>query len=138
VPLGKVTVLDGDPDEGKSTIAFDLAARVSTGAPMPFETDPRTPAGVVILSAEDGLADTIRPRLDAAGADVRNVLGFPFDELPSFPKGIEVIEQAVIEVGAKLVIIDPLMAFLSDRVDSYRDHHVRRALAPSMHSLIAP
>src|SRR5262249_31733160 len=72
VPLGKVTVLDGDAGLGKSTLLLDLAARVSTGAEMPDGT-PGPRAGVVVVSAEDGLGDTIRPRLEAAGADLRRV-----------------------------------------------------------------
>src|SRR5438128_5920911 len=76
VPRGKVTLLDGDPDEGKSCIALDLAARVSSGAPMPFDPTPRTAAGAAILTAEDGLADTIRPRLEAAGADLARIVAF--------------------------------------------------------------
>jgi len=63
------TLIEGDPDEGKSTVAFDLAARVSTGTPMPFDPRHREPAGVVILFAEDALGDTIRPRLEAASAE---------------------------------------------------------------------
>ena len=72
LPLGKLVVLDGDPAVGKSTLAVDLAARVTTGARWPDGTE--CPVGdVLILSAEDGLADTIRPRLDAAGGDPNRV-----------------------------------------------------------------
>ncbi len=72
LPLGKLVVLDGDPAVGKSTLAVDLAARVTIGTRWPDGTD--CPAGdVLILSAEDGLADTIRPRLDAASGDPARV-----------------------------------------------------------------
>jgi hypothetical protein len=68
IPLGKITVLDGDPDNGKSVLTTDLAARVTTGRPIPYGFGKTFPqAGVVILSAEDGVGDTIRPRFDAAG-----------------------------------------------------------------------
>jgi hypothetical protein len=130
IPLGKVTLLEGDPDEGKSSLALDLAARVSTGSPMPFDSTPREPAGVVILSAEDGLGDTIRPRLEAAGADLARILAFGFEELPEIPAGLNVIEAAIVSVRAALVLVDPVMAFLADHVESHRDHHIRRALAP--------
>src|SRR4051812_25340935 len=73
IPAGKITVLDGDPGLGKSTLALDLAARVSMGASMPDGSSGVGRASVVLLSAEDGLADTIRPRLDAAGADASRV-----------------------------------------------------------------
>src|SRR5438445_1224484 len=71
IPFGKLTMLDGDPGLGKSLVTLDLAARVSTGRPMPGETNAAGgPAAVVILTAEDGLGDTVRPRLDALGAKV--------------------------------------------------------------------
>src|SRR5438128_540885 len=70
IPLGKLTVLDGDPALGKSTLLLDLAARVSTGAPMP-DGSPGLHAPVCLLSAEDALADTIRPRLVAPDPDDR-------------------------------------------------------------------
>lgn len=71
--LGKITLLDGDPGLGKSTATLDIAARVSTGAALPGERTGRAPAGVVLLSAEDDPGDTIRPRLEAAGADLRRI-----------------------------------------------------------------
>jgi hypothetical protein len=68
VARGKITMIAGDPGLGKSTVTLDMAARVSTGRPWPDAPDVSTPVGsVILLSAEDGLADTIRPRLDAAG-----------------------------------------------------------------------
>ena len=69
IPLGKVTVFEGDPDELKSTVTIDLVARLTSGRPMPGCTDAIEPAGAVIVSLEDGVADTIVPRLGAAGAD---------------------------------------------------------------------
>src|SRR5262249_60590266 len=71
IPLGKITVLDGDPGLGKSLLTLDIAARTSTARAMPDGTvgDCTEPAGVVLLSAEDDPADTLRPRLEAAGAD---------------------------------------------------------------------
>ncbi|MFO8013675.1 MAG: AAA family ATPase [Phycisphaerae bacterium] len=73
IALGKPTILVGDPGLGKSFITLDLAARVTTGAAWPDGAPGGEPGGGVILSAEDGLADTIRPRLDAAGADVTRI-----------------------------------------------------------------
>lgn len=130
IARGKVTILEGDPDEGKSALTLDLASRVSTGALMPFDATERPAGGVVILSAEDGLGDTIRPRLEAAGADLTRIRGFRFEELPSIPTGLDAIERAIIDTAAILVVVDPLMAFLVDKVDSHRDHDIRRALTP--------
>ncbi len=135
IPRGKVTVLDGDPGLGKSTMTLDLAARVSTGRPMPGDEREREPAGVVLLTAEDGIADTIRPRLEAAGGDLERVAvltavrdsdGKP--RLPVIPDDVEPIRQALRAVGASLLVVDPLMAFLNGRVDSHRDQDVRGAL----------
>src|SRR5262245_48957038 len=72
---GKITVLDGDPGLGKSTLALDWAAKVTRGENLPYGPANR-PRGVLLLSAEDGKGDTIRPRLDAAGADLSRVFLF--------------------------------------------------------------
>jgi hypothetical protein len=137
IALGKINLLDGDPGLGKSTITDDLAARVSTGAPMPDGTrsDLDGPAGVVILSAEDGMGDTIRPRLDAAGADTSRIAAIEAMEHAGKERGVtladlDAIETAIERVGAKLVVIDPLMAYLGSETNSYRDQDVRGVLAP--------
>ncbi|HEY5541494.1 MAG TPA: AAA family ATPase [Coriobacteriia bacterium] len=133
IPLGKLTILDGDPGLGKSTLSLAIAAHVSRGLPLPHSTEPSEAAGVVLLSAEDDLADTIRPRLDAAGANVHRIVAlrtFPGDDdiPPSIPADLHLLEQAIDRVGARLVVIDPLMAFLDAEVDGHKDQSVRRAL----------
>jgi hypothetical protein len=135
IPLGKLTLLDGDPDLGKSTMSLDLAARVSRGQSMPDGSPGLGPADVILLSAEDGLADTVRPRLDAAGADCTRVSVFTVaipggDDLPSIPDDLGALRQAITGRNAVLVVVDPLMAFLGGDVNSHRDQDVRRALAP--------
>jgi hypothetical protein len=134
--LGKLALVDGDPGLGKSAMTLDLAARVSAGKPFPDGAECGL-AGVVLLSAEDGLADTIRPRLDAAGADTSRILSLAtvpdengHDRLLSIPEDIPLIEKGIRRVGARLVVVDPLMAFLSGDTNSHRDQDVRRALAP--------
>ena len=135
IALGKLTLLDGDPGQLKSTITLDLAARVTTGRPMPDGASGVT-GGVVLLTFEDGLADTICPRLDAARADVSRVValrGVAADDdvrLPTIPEDLDAISAGIADVGALLVIVDPLMAALSGDVNSHRDQDVRRALAP--------
>lgn len=139
IPLGKLTILDGDPGLGKSTLTLDLAARISRGEPMPDGEDPSPdgPRGTVLLTAEDGLADTIRPRLDAAGADPEHVAALrtvaPAEEdgqarLPTV-NDTEDIRAAVRTVDAALVVVDPLVAYLGGDVNSHRDQDVRKALA---------
>ena len=135
IPLGKLTLLDGDPGLGKSTIMFDLAARVSTGAQMPDDS-PGLSGGVVILTAEDGLADTVVPRLNAAGANLDRIVVLKAVHLkdverpPSIPEDLDAVQEAIAMVDAKLVIVDPLVAYLSGDVNSWRDQDVRRSLHP--------
>ena len=140
IPLGKLTILDGDPGLGKSVLTIDLAARATRGMSMPFEErepgEDQEPIGVVLLSAEDGLEDTIRPRLDAAGADVERVLSLDKvpdgdnDRLPVLPNDAPYIRIACRRMSARLVIIDPLTAFLGSETNTHKDQDVRRALHP--------
>ncbi|HEY7340346.1 MAG TPA: AAA family ATPase [Ktedonobacterales bacterium] len=143
IPLGAITLLDGDPGLGKSLITLDLAARVTRGREMPDGTD-GVDGGVVLLSAEDALAATVRPRLAAAGADLDRVemmrgvtlYGSSGATNPTqrrdvlLPRDIREIERLIWQVEARLVVIDPLMAYLDLKVNSWRDQDVRRALAP--------
>jgi hypothetical protein len=131
VPLGKLTLLDGDPGLGKTALALDLAARLSTGASLPDDPwPPGSPMGVVIVNAEDGIGDTLRPRLEAAGADLARIAAFPLDHIPVFPQGVSLLRDAIRAVDASLVIIDPLMAVLAASIDAYRDQDVRLVLNP--------
>jgi AAA domain len=136
LPVGKLAVLDGDPGLGKSVVTLDLAARVSAGLELP-DSQPRDPVGVVLLSAEDGLSDTIRPRLDAAGGDTDRIFALSTvieakggERVISLTKDLILIERAIERVGAGLVVVDPLMAFLSEKTDSHKDQDIRRVLAP--------
>jgi hypothetical protein len=129
---GKVTTFEGDPGYGKSTLALDWAARITTGRELPDGTASQ-PRGVVLLQGEDGWDDTVVPRLAAAGADMDGIVGLgerPDGTFPSIPDDIPLIEQTVTAIDAALVIIDPLMAFLNPRIDAHRDQDVRRALRP--------
>lgn len=136
IPFGKLTVLDGDPGLGKSLLTLDLAARLSRGTDLPDGT-PLEAGTSVILTAEDGLADTVRPRLDAMRADALNVYGFTAALLNgngaapiTLPDHLELLRRKVKELGARFVVIDPLMAYLSSDVNSRVDHDVRRVLSP--------
>lgn len=136
IPLGKLAVVDGDPGLGKSTMMTDLAARVTNGDAMPDGSPGLDePAGVLILSAEDGIGDTILPRLEAAGAHMDRVRIFDVigtvdgERLPTLDDR-QAIEAGIRAVDARLVIIDPFMAYLPPHVNAYRDQDVRRVLAP--------
>lgn len=131
---GKLAVLVGEPGVGKSFVSLDVAARISTGAPWP--DGGAAPLGdVILLSAEDGPADTIRPRLDALGGDparvtlLRAVHDADGERHFSLATDLLALESAMVTRGAALVIIDPLSAYLGDR-DSYKDAEVRSLLAP--------
>lgn len=134
--IGKITILEGDPGLGKSTITLDWAARLSRGLALPGGEPLGKPRGTLILSAEDGKGDTIRPRLDAAGADVGLVRRFFLvdqDEneyLPSIPLSLDAMANMVDATNAVMVVIDPLPAFLSGDVKGNSDQDVRRALTP--------
>lgn len=139
IPLGRLTVLDGDPGLGKSSLTLDLAARVTRGGSMPDGTRGLDgPAGVILLGAEDGLADTVRPRLDAAGADPSRVYALTGvrqyddeDRDPRLPtvQDTAAIREAAAGVGGMLLVVDPLSAYMGAGVDGHRDIDVRTALA---------
>lgn len=142
-PIGKLTMIVGDPGLGKSFLTVDMAARVSTGAAWPDgAAETRAPGGVVMLSAEDDPADTIRPRLDAAAADCERIVmvqavntidpqskrsrqkAFNLaDDLPALERAIEAVPRC------RLVIVDPVSAYLGE-TDSHANSDVRGVLHP--------
>lgn len=130
IPMGTVTLLFGDPGLGKSMLTVDLAAAVSRGGRLPDGA--QAPGGAVLfLSAEDDAGTTIRPRLDAAGADVERVheIRVPgrWFSLADDLKGLEAEVERIGDV--RLVVIDPVSAFLGS-TDSHRNADVRQLLGP--------
>jgi hypothetical protein len=129
IPRGMQTVLDGDPDLGKSTLLLDLAARVSRDGVMPNGV--QGPTGhVLIMSAEDDRERVIKPRLLAAGANLSRIecIEEVNGHLLRIPQDVPLIEAKVCDSGAILLIIDPLMAWLE--AESRSDQEVRQALHP--------
>jgi archaellum biogenesis ATPase FlaH len=141
IPLGKITILDGDPGMGKSLLAIQIAACVTTGHPMPDGT-PGTQGGVVLIAPEDGASDTLRPRLKAADGDPSHVLllntvesldakKMKMNDRPfSLSQDLEVLEEAIKRTNAALVILDPLTAVLGHRLHASRDQDVREIFTP--------
>lgn len=136
VPFGKLTLLEGDPGLGKSTVTLDLAARLSRGQSLPGGS-PCQPATALFVSYEDGVADTIVPRLRAAGADLSRILtieGVSYGATPEhiirIPDDVIALGERIVAHDARLVVIDPLGAAISGQHDSYKDAEVRSALAP--------
>jgi RecA-family ATPase len=132
LPLGKLAILDGDPGLGKSTLLFDLAARVSNNGVMP-DGSAGASGNVIILNAEDDPAETIGPRLAAAGANPERV--FHLGEINAgnrcrqvqIPDDTPLLGRLIAEQGARLLIVDPLLAFLAG-ADANCDQHIRRVL----------
>jgi hypothetical protein len=138
IPLGYITILDGEPDKGKSTLSLDLASRVSTGAHMPDGTNGVGPAGVVLWSVEDGMSDVIKPRLLAAGADCKRIAARALAKLEDGTErtltvdDIARMRRDVAMVDAKLIVIDPMSAYMG-KANSHNDAEVRNAFAPMQH-----
>ena len=135
LPEGKLALLDGDPGLGKSMLTLDLCPRLSTGRPMPDGVPGPGTVPSLVLNAEDGAEDTIRGRLDAFGAN--KDLVFVVDQTDNdwvspvrLPSQWESLDQAVAHHRAKLVVIDPIVAFLDASIQANSDQSVRRALGP--------
>lgn len=136
IPRGALSIIDGDPGDGKSVMTIDLAARWSTGAPLPDGAPNPGPMDVVLVSAEDDPM-VIATRLRAAGADldrIRMLAGIRTaegDERPfDLSTDLALLEDVLRTTKAGVVVLDPLMAFMGQDVDTYKDHHVRRQLHP--------
>jgi hypothetical protein len=133
--LGNLAILEGDPGLGKSLVTLDIAARLSTGRPMPDGAAAPGPADVLLLSAEDDPQTVILPRLHALGADLGRVHVFDagggdLGDPVRFPSQVGLLDDALAQTRARLVILDPVKAFLDRRVNTASDHSVRSALLP--------
>lgn len=126
IPFGKLTIIQGDPGEGKTTFALRLAAACSTGRPMPG-MESLSPFNVIYQSAEDGLEDTIKPRLTEAGADQERVINIREDKR-SLHLLDSRIEKAIVRCDAKLLILDPLQGYLGERIDMNRANEIREVM----------
>ena len=123
LPFGKLSVLQGNPGEGKTYFAMHLAAACTNGKLLP-NMERMEPFNVIYQTAEDGLGDTVKPRLIEAGADLDRVLVIDDSEV-QLTLSDERIEKAIVENNAKLVIIDPIQAYLGADVDMNRANEVR-------------
>ena len=123
IARGKITMIQGDPGEGKTTLALRLAAACSTGQALPGMTITE-PVNVIYQTAEDGLGDTIKPRLMEAGADEDRVLNIVEDTF-SLTLLDERIEAAIVQTGAKLMILDPVQGYVGEKVDMNRANEIR-------------
>ena len=124
IPYGRITVIQGDPGEGKTTFVLQVAARLSTGQPLPECETASQPHNVIYQSTEDGIADTVKPRLIAAGADCERIA---FIDDTSYPLTLddERLEHAISECNARLLVLDPLQAFIGTDSDMHRANGMR-------------
>jgi hypothetical protein len=143
IPLGKLTLLAGDPGLGKSFVTCDIAARISSGRAWPDDMSFEQPIGsVVVLNCEDGLRDTIRPRLDRAKADLSKIVAIEGIKVLDIESGeprmrgfslaadLPRLERVVTDLAdCRLIVIDPVSAYCGD-TDSHKNADVRALLAP--------
>lgn len=128
IPYGKITIIEGDPGEGKTTLVLKLAAALSRGLPLPCDDDKEyEPIHIIYQTAEDGIEDTIKPRLEKAGADcsIIRVIDETDKELSMTD---DRLEQGIIETGARLIILDPIQAYIGATVDMHRANEIRPVL----------
>lgn len=128
IPLGKITIIQGDPGEGKTTLALSIAAVLTQGEKLPNEVESKAPVNVIYQTAEDGLADTIKPRLEAVNADCTRVLVID-ESKEELSMTDERIEKAIQQTGAKLIILDPIQAYIGANVDMHRANEIRPVMS---------
>lgn len=146
IPFGKVTIIQGDPGEGKTTMVLQIIAKLTRGEPILLnqksqkeaqkdseknlkqevlsQDNSMQPVNVIYQTAEDGLGDTIKPRLLAAGADCSRVLVIDDREQPLTMLDVR-LEEAIMQTKARMVVLDPIQGFLGTDVDMHRANEIR-------------
>ena len=153
IPYGKITIIEGDPGEGKTTMVLQIIAKLTRGEPILPVTDKTktkekrsdevdsenedldaednmqeqssvSPVNVIYQTAEDGLGDTIKPRLLAAGADCTKVMVIDDSEQPLTMADVR-LEEAIVQTKARMVVLDPIQGFLGAEVDMHRANEIR-------------
>ena len=117
IAIGKITLLQGDPGDGKSTMMMNLIAELSTGGKTPDGCKIGAPQKVIYQCSEDGVSDTIKPRLERCGADCRKIAFINEEVYNGLTLDDERIRQAIIEFRPRLVVIDPIQAYLGSDSD---------------------
>ena len=124
IPYGKLTIIQGDPGDGKTTMVLNLAAKLSKGEALDENMKVSEPVNVIYQTAEDGLADTVKPRLELAGADCERIIVIDESD-KSLSMVDERLEQAIVRTGARLLILDPIQAYLGGGMDMNRANEAR-------------
>ena len=124
IPYGKLTIIQGDPGDGKITFVLNIAAKLSRGEGLDSEMKLSEPVNVIYQSAEDGLADTVKPRLELAGADCERILVIDEKE-KSLSMVDERLEKAIVQTKARMLILDPIQAYLGGGMNMNRANEAR-------------
>lgn len=127
IPSGKITLLQGDPGDGKSTMMMNIIASLTNAEFMPDGQKIMEPKKVIYQCSEDGVADTIKPRLESSGADCTKV-AFIDEELSSLTLEDEKLREAISEFHADLLVVDPFQAYLGDDIDLANAKKVRKMM----------
>jgi len=137
LPRRRIVLVEGDPGVGKSWLVLAIATAITTGAPLPGQTASREPGKVLLLTAEDGVADTVRPRMEDMGADLQRVRVLTAmrdkegnERHVSLVDDLSAVDVVLGEGGYKLLVVDPLNAYLGVTLDTHRDAALRAALTP--------
>lgn len=124
IPYGKLTIVQGDPGDGKTTLVLNIAAKLSKGEGLEEDMKVPEPMNIIYQTAEDGLADTVKPRLETAGADCERILVIDESD-KSLSMSDERLEDALKQTGARLLILDPIQAYLGGGMDMNRANEDR-------------
>ena len=124
IPYGKLTIVQGDPGDGKTTLILNIAAKLSKGEGLDNDMKLTEPMNIIYQTAEDGLADTVKPRLEKAGADCERIVVIDESD-ESLSMADERLEEAIIQTGARMLILDPIQAYLGGGMDMNRANEAR-------------
>ena len=124
IPYGKLTIVQGDPGDGKTTLILNIAAKLSKGEGLDNDMKLMESMNIIYQTAEDGLADTVKPRLEKAGADCERILIIDEGD-KSLSMADERLEEAIIQTGARMLILDPIQAYLGGGMDMNRANEAR-------------
>ena len=124
IPYGKLTIIQGDPGDGKTTLALNIAAKLSRGESLDEEMQISEPINIIYQTAEDGLEDTVKPRLELADADCERILVID-ESSESLSMADQRLEEAIKLTNAKLLILDPIQAYLGAGTDINRANEAR-------------
>lgn len=124
IPYGKLTIIQGDPGDGKTTLVLNIAAKLSKGEGLDNDMKLSVPVNVIYQTAEEGLSDTVKPRLELAGADCEKISVID-ESSKSLSMVDERLEEAIVRTGTRVLVLDPIQAYLGGGMDMNRANEAR-------------